>query len=103
MGADATHIFYGVRYHVSDPAEIKLLENESHMLVKAAKKAGLQTYWRNCDFDGGEFYLLYVGRKISTLGLEGEGDLELSDTEFAQIQLDTRKRLRQGGFSLVPA
>src|SRR5215813_8647008 len=103
MGADSTHFFYGVRYQVSDASEVHQLQNGEHLLIKSAKKVGLQTFWGNFDLEGGSYYLLYVGRHISTVGYEGVSDLELTDTQLARIQLDTRRKLSDGGFSLVPA
>lgn len=103
MGADAAHLFYGVRYQVSDDAEIKLLQANDHPLAAAAKKCGLQTDWGNFDFNGGEYYLLYIGRHIATLGHEGAREVELSDTALIEIQMDTRRKLSRCGFSLTPA
>ena len=103
MGADATHLFYGVRYQVSDASEIGQLQTGDHPLVKAAKKAGLDTYWGNFDSNGGELYILYIGRQLSTLGYEGSAELELSDAELMKLQIDTRRKLMNGRFSLVPA
>ena len=103
MGADSTHIFYGVRYQVPDESEIEQLQRGEHILVKAAKKAGLQTYWGKFDVNGGSYYLLYIGREIATVGYEGAIDIELSDTQLAQIQLETRRKLATGNFSFTPA
>jgi len=103
MGADSTYLFYGVRYQVSDKIEIDQLQAGQHVLQKAAKKVGLQSLWGNFDIDGGDFYLLYVGRELATLGYEGSKDVELSDTELAQIQLETKHKLAAAGFSLIPA
>jgi hypothetical protein len=103
MGADSTYLFYGVRYQVSDKSEISQLRAGTHPLVKAAKKACLQTVWGNFDLDGGEYYLLYVGRQLATLGHEGISDIEISDPDLARIQLDVRRKLFAAGFSLTPA
>lgn len=103
MGADSTYLFYGVRYQVVDEDEIAQLENDTHPLVKAAKKGRLQTVFGNFSLDGDELYLLYVGREIAVLGYEGVAEIELSNAEFAKIQLDVRRKLSAAGFSLTPA
>ncbi|HBE83908.1 MAG TPA: hypothetical protein PLN05_13485 [Pyrinomonadaceae bacterium] len=103
MGADSTYLFYGVRYQVSDESEISQLGTGTHPLLKAAKKARLQTVWGNFDVDGGEYYLLYVGRQLAALGHEGVSDIEISDIDLARVQLDVRRKLSVAGFSLTPA
>jgi hypothetical protein len=103
MGADATYLFYGVRYQVSDPLRVSQLQTDDHPLVRAGKKAGLDTYWGNFGSNGNELLILNVGRQIATLGHEGSIDIELSDTEPTKLQIDTRRKLNTGGFSLVPA
>ncbi|MBX3282338.1 MAG: hypothetical protein KF756_07665 [Acidobacteria bacterium] len=103
MGADSTYLFYGVRYQVTGDDEIAQLENGTHPLVKAANKGRLQTVFGNFSLDGDELYILYVGREIAVLGYEGVAEIELSDTEFMKIQLETRRKLSAAGFSLVPA
>ena len=70
MGADATYLFYGVRYQVSDPLELSQLQTGDHPLVKVATKTGLDTFWGNFGFNGEEFYLLYIGRQVAMLGNE---------------------------------
>ena len=103
MGADAVVIFYGVRYQVTDEPEIRQLMARTHPLVQAAEEAGLQHYSGNFSIDGGEYYLLYIGREMASIGYEGLSELELPDEQFAKIQEETRERLKRGGFSLVPA
>lgn len=103
MGADAVVIFYGVRYQVTDQSEIRQLMADKHPLVQAAEEVGLQQYWANFSMDGGEYYLLYIGREIASIGYEGLIELELPDEQFAKIQQETREKLQRGGFSLVPA
>ena len=103
MGADSTYIFYGVRYQVSDEAEINQLQAGNHPLVKAAKKSGLQSLWGDFNLDGNPYYLLYIGTEIETIGYEGAIDMEISDTKLDQIRLETRRKLGAAGFSLVPA
>ena len=103
MGADAVVIFYGVRYQVTDVAEIRELESDKHRLVQAAEEAGLQHYCGNFSLDGRDYYLLYIGREIASIGYEGLSELELSDEQFASIREETKEKLKRAGFSLVPA
>ncbi len=103
MGADSVTIFYGIRFQVEDKAEIDKLLIAKHPLAKAARKVGLRHFWGNFSVDGGEFYLLYIGTEIGTFGHEGLYDIEISDERFAKIQRDTRKKLAEAGFSLVPS
>lgn len=103
MDVDSTHLFYGVRYQISDQSEVKQIQTGEHLLLKAAKKVGLESMWGNFDLNGGEYYLLYIGPEISIIGYEGKSDLELSDAEFTRVQIDVRRKLAAAGFSLVPA
>ena len=103
MGADSTYIFYGVRYQVSDEAEINQLQTGDDLLIKAARKAGLQSVWGNFDVNGNAYHLLYIGTEIATIGYEGSTEIEISDTKLDQIRLETRRKLAAAGFSLVPA
>lgn len=103
MGADTTYLFYGVRYQVTDAEEIAQIGKGSHPLVKAAKKAKLQTVYGNFAMNGGEFFLLYIGRELAAVGLEGIADIEISDTDLTKTQIDVRRKLAAAGFSLTPA
>jgi hypothetical protein len=103
MGADSLIVYYGVRYQITDPAELKELGTRTHPLIKRARQFGLQVYWGNFAVEGGEYNLLLIGREIGAFGLEGLAEKELADSEFLQIQQETRERLGRGGFSLVPA
>lgn len=103
MGADSTYLFYGVRYQVTENDEIAQLNSGTHPLIKAAKRGQLQTVYGNFSLDGGELYLLYVGKEIAVLGYEGITEIELSDTDLIKIQLDIRRKLSAAGFSLTPA
>ena len=103
MGADAVVIFYGVRYQVTEEPEIRQLMSDKHPLIQAAEDAGLDHYCGNFSLDGGEYYLLYIGREIASIGYEGLSELEVADERFAKIQAETKEKLKRGGFSLVPA
>ena len=103
MGADGVILFYGVRYQVSDDSEISLLSARKHPLIEAAQRAGLESYWGNFSIDGGEYYLIYIGKEITNLGYEGKSELELADEQFERIKDETKDRLKRGGFSLAPA
>ena len=103
MGADRVTLFYGIRFQVTDSEEISLLNVRKHPLVKTAKKHGLDHYWGNFGQDGNDFTLLYIGRDLGEFGHEGKFETEISDDEFAKIRRDTAKRIKEAGFSLVPA
>lgn len=103
MGADSCVVYYGVRYQLTDEAELEQLSGRTHPLVQAATQVGLQYYWGNFAMDGGDYHLLLIGREIGVFGLEDIGERELSDAELQQIVIDTKEKLQRGGFSLVPA
>ena len=103
MGADAVVLFYGVRYQVTDESEITKLSAGTHPLIEAAERVGLEHYWGNFSLEGGEYYLLYIGNEIASLGYEGISELELPDERFAMIREETKTKLKKGGFSLVPS
>lgn len=102
-GSRWSNSFYGVRYQVSDDSEISLLSTRKHSLIEAAQRAGLEYYWGNFSIDGGESYLIYIGKEIANLGYEGKSELELPDEEFERIKDEAKERLKSGGFSLTPA
>lgn len=103
MGADSVILFYGVRYQITDESEVEQLSARKHPLIEAAKRVGLEHYWGNFSIEGGEYYLLYVGKKIASIGYEGINELELSDEQFSIIKEDTKEKLMRAGFSLTPA
>ena len=47
--------------------------------------------------------MLYIGTELGEFGFEGKADLEISDSVFAKIQRETRKKIITAGFSLVPS
>lgn len=104
MGADRVTVFYGIRFQVTDEAELSLLRLGRHPLIKAAKKHKLQHYWGNFAIDGeNDYHLLYIGTELGEFGGEAKYELEMSDDRFAKLQRDTRKKIAEAGFSLKPA
>lgn len=103
MGADVVTIYYGIRFQVVESTELQQLRIGKHPLARLARKVGLDHYWGNFSMGGDDFYVLYVGTKLGEFGHEGLPELELSDERLGKIQRDTKKKLAQAGFSLIPA
>ena len=105
MGADYFLVFYGLRVDLGnyedqsiDYNAINLLELQTHPLQTKAQSAGLETWWENFSLRS-EHYLLFIGKKIGTLGWEYLSSLSLSETEINAITVDVKSKLRQAGLS----
>ncbi len=103
MGADSVTVYYGIRYQVVDPEEVRQLMLGKHPLVKLAKRFKLDHYWGNFSIDGVDYHLLYIGTELGSFGGEGKFELEIADEKYGKIQRDTRKRIESAEFSLKPA
>lgn len=69
MSADATVVFYGVQVEIS-VADTEACENRQHPLMKAAKAAGLDTYWADFIPNDAAQYEMLVGRRWGIFGPE---------------------------------
>ena len=103
MSADGFLLYYGVRYTVSYQAEDELasLEEGTHPKLEAARKAGLQNWWGKM---ADENYFLLIGAQLGNFGWEGgDGYRCIEENDFATIVDTTKAKLRQAGFSQMPA
>jgi hypothetical protein len=100
MPSDGFLIYYGVRYLISDEAEIAHLGEAAHPAVEAALQVGLQ-YWWGYTPQGNCFLL--VGTQIGNLGREGASHRQLQDNQFFAIMRTTKARLLKAGINNVPA
>jgi hypothetical protein len=102
VSADGFLLYYGVRYIVSYQAEEELesLENGTHPKLKVAREAGLQDWWGKTE---DENYFLLIGAQLGNLGWEGDEHRRIEDDDLTSIIETTRTKLRQAGFSQVPA
>ena len=101
MSAEGFILYYGLRFVVSDEAEVELLENLTHPKLQAAAEAGLQDWWGRTTDE--EIYFLLIGTELGNLGWEGVSDRQIEDDELVSIMQTTKARLRQAGFAQPPA
>jgi len=69
MSADSTVIFYGAQVAVS-AEDVEACETRQHPLMKAAKAAGLDTYWADFIPDDTAQHELLIGRRWGIFGPE---------------------------------
>lgn len=99
--SSTTIAFYGIRLEVSE-VEIESLEDRSHTAITRARKAGLQYYWGNFGVPA-ESYLLFVGKLLGNLGVEGVNEVRATAEDLSRIAADVTSKLTEAGFHEVPA
>ena len=102
MSASACVAYVGIRYEIAEQ-EIELLESRNDPRQRAAKQAGLSSYWGN--FGGSdERYLLFVGEEIAVLGVENLPRISVTSRQLADISESTEVALAKvhlsGDFAL---
>src|SRR5688572_16682285 len=100
MSAPVCLIFFGVRYEVGE-GEIEALEKRSDPRIASARKHGLKFYWGNFGLQQ-ERWLLFVGAKLGSFGLENSTEVQLERPALEYILNETEVKLRQAGFSEEP-
>lgn len=101
MGADAVHVFFGLRMVPSSDVELAALEEGTDPRVLVAARAGLKTYFgRPTD---GEPSFLLIGHRIGTFGVENSIGATLTEGELASLVTDTKRRLEAGQFAATDA
>jgi hypothetical protein len=74
MGADAFHVFFGVRHLIQSEQELAALEDRTDTRLVAARKARLNTcFGRATD---GTSHLLLIGYDLGTFGVENQVESE---------------------------
>lgn len=101
MGADCFIVYYGLRWEISDEAEIESLELKTDDRLKSAKKYRLNSCW-GVTTDQEKFFLL-VGTELGRLGWEGESNRSIKDIEIQAIINETTIKLKNAGFIENPA
>jgi hypothetical protein len=93
MGADAFHVFFGIRQFVKSKAELEALENRTDPRLVAARKVRLKTYFGR--LTDGEPYFLLIGHHLGTFGVNNQTGAAFSESEIQAVVEETRRRLEQ--------
>lgn len=103
MGADAFHVFYGLRWEVDANAEeeMSLLESRDDPRQGAARKHGLDCWW-GATMDENVYYIL-VGRLVGHFGWQHDADGLIEPSDLAELMEETQRKLRTAGFVEAPA
>ncbi|TWT99770.1 hypothetical protein Pla108_07130 [Botrimarina colliarenosi] len=102
MGADATMVFFGVRFATTEE-ESDALSNETDPRMLAAINHQLDHWWGSYSQDPiNEQEFLFVGKKIVRIGYEHEFELVLALNELRVLAEDAVVKLRAAGFSDKP-
>lgn len=103
MGADAFHVYYGLRWEIDLEAEDELsrLESRSDPRLVAARENGLDSWWGLTEDENVCFLL--VGGLVGHFGWQHGHDGRLSDAAVAELMEGTRARLRAAGLAGEPA
>ena len=99
MGADAFHVFYGIRIKVPADAEDALdaVETGTDPRCRAARQAGLRAITTRIT-DGADYSLL-IGLPFATFGVEGEHERRASLDDLSALAARVQAKLVQAGFS----
>jgi hypothetical protein len=103
MGADAFHVYYGLRWELDPDSDDQLsqLESESDPRLAAAKQHGLDSWW---GFTAGEeSCFLLVGKLAGHLGWQHDHDVQLGDAAMARLMEETRRKLLASSLEGDPA
>src|SRR5438046_181295 len=92
MSADIFVAYYGVRYAVTDN-EASRLEDRTHPIIEAARRAHLKCYWGNFGGMDRQDYL-FIGTELAILGIENRPAFDISDTELIRVIEETKVKLR---------
>ena len=89
MSADATVVFYGTQVPIPE-SEVEACEMRSHPLMKAAKAAGLDTYWADFIPNDSVQNELLVGRRWGVFGPEDslEAHIERGTIDLTMSKVD---------------
>lgn len=89
MSADATVVFYGIQVPIPN-SEVEACELRTHPLMKAAKAAGLDTYWADFIPDDTVQHEMLVGRRWGIFGLEDslEAHIERGTVNLTMEKVD---------------
>jgi hypothetical protein len=93
MGADAFHIYYGLRWEIDAPAdeELEILESEDDPRQIAAQSHGLDSWWGITADE--EVYFLLVGKLVGHFGWQHEHDGRLVNAAVLGLMEETREKL----------
>jgi hypothetical protein len=100
MSSDRCIVFIGVRREISEE-EIDLCESDTHPIMDACKREGLQVYWFNAD-SSGERFLLLVGKLIGILGRENSNEVSVSADQVAALITFVHVKLMKAGIEGSP-
>ena len=105
MGADSMVVVYGLRYSLGldgevDDASLEPFETKEDPRIRAASRAGLET-WFGKVADGGEYFLL-VGTILGSFGAEGLERAQFTIDELGRVATSTQDGLRQAALEGTP-
>jgi hypothetical protein len=102
MGADATMVFFGVRFATTEE-ESAALSTESDPRILAAINAQLDHWWGSYSQDQVEEQeYLFIGKKIVRIGHEDKYELVLSLDEVKVLADKCEAKLKAAGFTDKP-
>lgn len=93
MSAASTLVFMGLRFQIEATDEIEELEIRTHSHQQMARQASLDHYWGNFG-EPGEQWFSFIGKRLGVVGLEGESEISLANTDLEAIQRETQEKLR---------
>jgi hypothetical protein len=100
MSREASLIFFGVRFEISED-EITSVEERNHPIVSRARSVGLQVYWENIGITT-PTYCGFAGRKIAILGVEDEAEVSIEQSSLNELMDKVRNKLNEAGISSEP-
>lgn len=101
MGADSFIVYYGIRWEISDEAEIESLELKNDSRIKLTKQYKLNLWWGVTTDQ--EKYFLLVGAELGSFGWERESNRSISDIEVQAVVKETIVKFKEAGFKENPA
>lgn len=90
-------VYFGIRYTHSAGVDVGLLETGRDPRVRAAKKAGLKTWWGR--LTDGEYYFLLIGAEIGRFGAESDLAKSVRIEDLVAMAEQTKQKLLDAGFN----
>ena len=99
MSASNFHVYYGLRFDLSDQDLSPYERRESPQQI-AAREHGLDCWW---GVSNEESYFLLLGTSIGNFGWEYLANNSTDDAKLADIMAQTKAKLAAAGYTDPPA
>jgi hypothetical protein len=102
VSAPSALVFFGLRFEVASEQESESLELRTDARIVRARAAQLDHYFGTFQVGDRTRDLLFIGKKLASVGLEMGAPGELSQSELEDAVKETALRLAAAGWETRP-